>query len=316
MTEVTTNLKKGSFKKAFASVLAACLVLTLIPFAGQSVQGSVLNGILASTGCVTDGNASAKKALTTSGNGTYFHTYGAPTFTWSADGTSCKATFVCEKGDDTLVADCNITTTVKTAATTSKTGTAVNTATVKVYEATYTSTKNVTIPKISKVTLSKTDYNYTGKVKTPKVTVKDSNGKTISASNYSLSYSDNKKVGTGSVTITFDGKMYSGSVTKEFTIAPRATTLKTVSATTKGFKATWSKKTTQVTGYQIRYSTSSKFTSGTTKTVTISKNSTTSKTVSNLKAKKKYYVQVRTYKTVDGTTYYSTWSDALSVTTK
>ena len=316
MTEVTTNLKKGSFKKAFASVLVACMVLTLLPFSGQLVQGSVLNGILASTGCFTDGNAAAKKALTTSGNGTYFHTYGTPTFTWSADGSSCKATFVCAKGDDTLVADCAITTAVKTPATSKTTGTAVNTATVKVYEATYTSTKDVTIPKISKVSLSKTKYTYNGKALTPKVTVKDSTGKVVSADNYTLSYTDNKKVGTASVTVDFNGNKYSGSITKEFTINPRSTTLNKVSASSKGFKATWTKKTSQVTGYQVRYSTSSKFTSGTTKTVKISKNSTTSKSVTGLKAKTKYYVQVRTYKNVDGTTYYSAWSDALSVKTK
>ena len=68
------------------------------------------------------------------------------------------------------------------------------------------------------------------------------------------------------------------------------------------------------TGYQIQYSTSSKFTNS--KTLTITKNSTTSKTVSKLKGKKKYYVRVRAYKTVNGTRYYGSWSKAKSVTTK
>ncbi|MGN0534315.1 MAG: fibronectin type III domain-containing protein [Eubacterium sp.] len=68
------------------------------------------------------------------------------------------------------------------------------------------------------------------------------------------------------------------------------------------------------TGYQIQYSTSSKFKSP--KTVTITKNSTTSKTVSKLKGKKKYYVRIRAYKTVNGTRYYGSWSKAKSVTTK
>ena len=52
------------------------------------------------------------------------------------------------------------------------------------------------------------------------------------------------------------------------------------------------------------------------KTVTVSSYKTTSKTVKSLKAKKKYYVRVRTYKTVSGTKYYSSWSKAKSVTTK
>ncbi|MGN0521821.1 MAG: fibronectin type III domain-containing protein, partial [Eubacterium sp.] len=76
----------------------------------------------------------------------------------------------------------------------------------------------------------------------------------------------------------------------------------------------WKKAT--CTGYQIQYSTSSKFTSGTTKTVTVSKSSTVSKTISKLKSNKKYYVRIRAYKTVNGTKYYGTWSKAKSVTTK
>jgi hypothetical protein len=52
------------------------------------------------------------------------------------------------------------------------------------------------------------------------------------------------------------------------------------------------------------------------KTKTISSYKTTSTTVKSLKAKKKYYVQVRTYKTVNGTRYYSDWSTKEYVTTK
>ena len=77
----------------------------------------------------------------------------------------------------------------------------------------------------------------------------------------------------------------------------------------------WKKKTTQVTGYQIQYSTDKNFKKGN-KTVTVSKNKTTSKTISKLKAKKKYYVRVRTYKTVNGKKYYSGWTKAKTVTTK
>ena len=73
-------------------------------------------------------------------------------------------------------------------------------------------------------------------------------------------------------------------------------------------------KATQTTGYQLQYSTSSKFKGA--KTVTITKNKTTSKKISKLKAKKKYYVRVRTYKTVGKTKYYSSWSKVKSVKTK
>ena len=55
---------------------------------------------------------------------------------------------------------------------------------------------------------------------------------------------------------------------------------------------------------------------GITLTVTVTSNKTTSKKIKSLKAKKKYYVRVRTYKTVNGTKYYSGWSTKKYVTTK
>ena len=51
------------------------------------------------------------------------------------------------------------------------------------------------------------------------------------------------------------------------------------------------------------------------KTVKITDNDTTSTTISKLKGGKKYFVQVRTYKTVSGTTYYSDWSKKAKIKT-
>lgn len=110
-------------------------------------------------------------------------------------------------------------------------------------------------------------------------------------------------------------KNYTGSLSTTFRINPKATTLKRVTAASKGFTVKWTKQTKQTTGYQIQYATNSKFTSGA-KTVTVTKNKTTSKKIINLKAKKKYYVRIRTYKTVSGKKYYSNWSKAKTVTTK
>ncbi|MGN0522782.1 MAG: fibronectin type III domain-containing protein, partial [Eubacterium sp.] len=111
----------------------------------------------------------------------------------------------------------------------------------------------------------------------------------------------------------FKGK-YSGTKTLYFYIKPKSTSISSLTAGSKKFTVKWKKQATQTTGYQIQYSTSSKFSNA--KTVTISKNSTTSKTISSLSAKKKYYVRVRTYKVVNGTKYYSSWSKAKYVTTK
>lgn len=164
-----------------------------------------------------------------------------------------------------------------------------------------------------KVTLSASSYTYDGKAKKPSVTVKDTKGKTIDKSNYSITYSDNKNVGTAKVKVTFKCN-YSGTISKTFKINPKKASLSSVSAQYKGFTVKWAKQATQTTGYQIQYSTDKNFKKGN-KTVTVSKNSTVSKTVTKLTAKKKYYVRIRTYKTVSGTKYYSGWSGSKSVTT-
>lgn len=180
-----------------------------------------------------------------------------------------------------------------------------------------TTTKTVKIAKVSKIKLSKTKYTYNGKKQTPSVTVKDSKGKELKVNaDYKVKLpSGRKNVGTYEVKITFKGSKYSGSKTLSYTINPKSTKLSKVSAKKKGFEAKWEKQSTQTKGYQIQYSTDSKFKSGN-KTVTVNKNSTTKKTISKLKAKKKYYVRIRTYKTVGKQKYYSDWSKSVKVTTK
>ncbi|MFR5875311.1 MAG: fibronectin type III domain-containing protein [Eubacterium sp.] len=104
----------------------------------------------------------------------------------------------------------------------------------------------------------------------------------------------------------------SWSKTKSVTTKVKAVSISKLTSKEKGFKVSW-KKTSGITGYQIQYSTSSKFKNS--KTSTVTKNSTTSKTISKLKDSKKYYVRLRAYKTVNGKKYYSSWSDKKSVTT-
>ncbi len=180
-----------------------------------------------------------------------------------------------------------------------------------------TTTKTAKIARVSKIKLSKTKYTYNGKKQTPSVTVKDSKGKELKVNtDYKVKMpSGRKNVGTYEVKITLKGSKYSGSKTLSYTINPKGTKLSEVKAKEKGFEAKWKKQSTQTKGYQIQYSTDSKFKSGN-KTVTVNKNSTTKKTISKLKAKKKYYVRIRTYKTVGKQKYYSDWSKSVKVTTK
>lgn len=127
-----------------------------------------------------------------------------------------------------------------------------------------------------------------------------------------------QNIGTYTVTISFPktGSLAGLSSIKNKTIqvVPEGTTLVELTGGKKSFTAEWNQQKVKTKGYQLQYSTSSKFSNA--KTVTVSKNTTIAKTVSKLQAKKKYYVRVRTYTTVNKTKYYSKWSAKMSVTTK
>lgn len=174
------------------------------------------------------------------------------------------------------------------------------------------STKAIPYPK--KIKLKVSSYIYDGNAKKPAVVVTDSKGKTIASSNYTIVYKDNKKVGTAKAIITFKGN-YEGKKELVFTINPKGTSLGNVTSSKKEIKVNWSKQNKETTGYELQYSTNSGFKSNN-KTVNVKKNSTTVATVKNLKAKNKYYLRIRTYKKINGKTYYSNWSKSKNVTTK
>ncbi|MBQ8134655.1 MAG: type I pullulanase [Clostridia bacterium] len=194
-----------------------------------------------------------------------------------------------------------------------KNNTKVGTATITIkgkgnYSGSTTKTFKITAKSLAKFTtkLSTTSYVYNGKAKTPSVTVKDGTKTLKKGTDYTVTYTNNKKPGKATVKITGKGN-YSGTITKTFTIKPKKATLKTAtSPKTKKLKVTWTKDTT-VTGYQIQYSTSSTFKSGN-KTKLITKNSTTSATLSGLTKGKTYYVRIREYKTINGTKSFGAYS--------
>ena len=172
--------------------------------------------------------------------------------------------------------------------------------------------KSGVVSKIRQITSFKLEYTstaYTGKTKEPKVTVKDAAGKTIASTNYTVTYSKNKSVGKATAKVVFKNN-YSGTKPLTFKIVPKKTSISSLKASKKSFTVKY-KKQTSGTGYEIQYSTSSKFKSA--KTVKISKNKTVSKTVKKLKSKKTYYVRVRVTK---GSSYKSSWSSVKKVKVK
>ena len=174
----------------------------------------------------------------------------------------------------------------------------------------------IAIPRINSVKISATAYTYSGGVKTPSVTVKDANGNALhNKTDYIVQYASGRKnVGTYKVIVTLKDN-YSGKKTLSFTISPKGTAISSLSKSKKAFTAKWKKQSAQTSGYQLLYSTNSKFKSRN-KYVTVSSYKTTSKTIKKLAAKKKYYVKIRTYKSVSGKKYYSGWSAAKTVVTK
>lgn len=98
------------------------------------------------------------------------------------------------------------------------------------------------------------------------------------------------------------------------TVKPKKTSIKKLSKGKKKFTVTWA-KVSGVKGYQIQYSSDKKLKKNN-KSVTVTKQKTTKATFKKLKSKKKYYVRVRTYKTVNGKKIYSSWSKVKSVKTK
>jgi surface protein len=164
------------------------------------------------------------------------------------------------------------------------------------------------------VILTPAAFVYNGKVRKPAVTVKDGNTR-LAPSNYAVKYpSGRKNPGAYKVTVIMKGN-YSGTKTVSFKINPKGTALVSLTPASKKMTVKWKKQATQTTGYQIQYATDSKFTKNK-KTVTVKGASATSKTITGLTGGKKYYVRIRTYKTVGKNKFYSSWSAAKATTVK
>lgn len=131
---------------------------------------------------------------------------------------------------------------------------------------------------------------------------------------YAISYNTKAKaIGAYKLTVTGKGG-YSGSVEVTFNIIPKATAFSKVKAGKQQVTLKW-KNPKNITGYEIQYALKKDFSDG--KTVTIKKAKTLTTVIKKLKAKKTYYVRIRTYTTVKKQgTFYSTWSKAKTVKVK
>ena len=172
----------------------------------------------------------------------------------------------------------------------------------------------------AKVVISAAAFTYNGKVRKP--VIRTIGGKALKAgTDYTAKWSNaaSKNVGSYTVTITGKGK-YTGVTKAKYRIDPKGTKLKKPKKAKKAITVKWKKQSakmskSRITGYQIQIATNKTFTKNK-KTVNVKGYKKTSKKIKKLKGGKKYYVKIRTYKTVNGAKFYSKWSKVKIVKTK
>ena len=165
-----------------------------------------------------------------------------------------------------------------------------------------------------KATLSKSKYVYNGKTKKPALTVKIGKLTLKAGRDYSVKKTTGKNIGNYSYNITFLGNYAGATKTVKYTIAPKGTSISQIRSGNKKVNIKINKQTKHTTGYQIRYASKKKMADA--KIITIKSGKKTSKSIKNLKANKKYYFQVRTYKNVKGNIIGSKWSKVKAVKTR
>ncbi|MBE6741818.1 MAG: fibronectin type III domain-containing protein [Ruminococcaceae bacterium] len=177
-------------------------------------------------------------------------------------------------------------------------------------------TSKTTIFKVT-ATANKTKFAYNGKTQYPSILLMDTHKTGLFMSDYSYKWpSKSTNVGSYTVTITLKGDKYTGTKKLSYQIIPKGTSISSLTSPKAGrIKVKWKQQKTQTTGYSVQYATDSNFTKNV-KTVSNSNNNSTNTTFTGLKKNTKYYVRVRTYKTVNGARIYSNWSSVKSVTTK
>ena len=162
--------------------------------------------------------------------------------------------------------------------------------------------------------MKKTNYVYNGQIQKPAIVV-NYKGKVLKLNqDFTLKYSGTcRTVGTYTVFIQGKGK-YKDTVQKKFNILPPKTSIITANSDKSAtIKIRWKKISSQIMGYQIRYSIHKNMKSA--KNVSITNKKISEKTITNLKKQAGYYIQIRTYNYVQKKGYYSPWSETKYVKT-
>lgn len=144
-----------------------------------------------------------------------------------------------------------------------------------------------------------------------KLTYTSSNSKVVTVS--STGKVSIKGCGIATITIKSASTTNYNSASKKVTVTiipAKMSAPKLSSPKKKALKISVTKQAT-VSGYQYQYATNSSFTKG-----VASKSTSTTKNITKLVSKKTYYVRVRAYKVINGTTYYGAWSTTKKIKVK
>nr|MBQ6370233.1 fibronectin type III domain-containing protein [Bacillota bacterium] len=173
-------------------------------------------------------------------------------------------------------------------------------------------------------------YTWTGKKIKPKFTVKrelddESFVPLTEGVDYTYHYDyevNSSSVGNGWILLEPVGNDYVFDISDwDFQIIPKGTSLTGVTSTSTGVATIkWKSQsakmsTSRINGYQVQLATNKKFNKNK-KNVNVKGYKTTTAKASKLKAKTKYFVRIRTFKSVYGEKIYSKWSNVKTVKIK
>ena len=183
------------------------------------------------------------------------------------------------------------------------------------YNGLWSDAASIKLGRIGSVTLSQTEYAYTGKAVKIGSYIKVMSGTSVLKyeKDFTLAYAENVNCGvkTASVTVTGIGE-YSGSVTKYYSILPAQQAKPALSTLNGRLHAEWTADT-NAEAYQVQYCQSADFSGDTLHSSTFA-----SKTAYDFsaypKAGETWYVRVRSYIKNSAGTKYGLWSDAASIT--
>lgn len=267
----------------------------------------VINAIMNAMGVTNvsipaDDDVTTKKTQTITGTTSYTKTYGNAAFTLDAKNGQSDGGALSYFSSNTSVA--TLTTsgkvTIKGAGTATITVTAAETSKYK--SAQMKITLKVNPQTISNAVISDiADQVYTGGAIKPAITVK-SGSKSITSSNYTVTYTNNTNVGKATVKVTFKNN-YKGTASADFNIIPKApSAADKVSATANAVRINWN-KVPGATGYRVyRYNTSTKKWD---LVSTIKNGSTTTYRDGSRSAGTRYAYRVKAYQKVNGVNYWS-----------